>query len=70
VLAFDRGGAVTVATRLPVGLAEHGWGDTVLSLPPGQWADLLTGREYAGEARVHELLAALPVSLLIREEAA
>ena len=30
VLAFDRGGAITVATRLPVGLAARGgWGDTV-----------------------------------------
>ena len=29
VLAFDRGGAVTVATRLPLGLvARGGWGDT------------------------------------------
>ncbi|MET0839107.1 MAG: malto-oligosyltrehalose synthase [Marmoricola sp.] len=34
VLAFDRGGAVTVVTRLPVGLAQKGgWGDTVLHLP-------------------------------------
>jgi (1->4)-alpha-D-glucan 1-alpha-D-glucosylmutase len=69
VLAFDRGGALTVATRLPVGLAEHGWGDTVLSLPAGHWADLLTGRECAGDAPVHELLADYPVALLIREEA-
>jgi (1->4)-alpha-D-glucan 1-alpha-D-glucosylmutase len=65
VLAFDRGGALTVATRLPVGLAERGWGDTVLELPAGEWADLLTGREYAGLAPVHELLADLPVALLI-----
>ncbi|HET6939840.1 MAG TPA: malto-oligosyltrehalose synthase [Nocardioides sp.] len=36
VLAFDRGGAVTVVTRLPVGLAARGgWGDTVLHLPGG-----------------------------------
>jgi (1->4)-alpha-D-glucan 1-alpha-D-glucosylmutase len=68
VVAFDRGGALTVATRLPVGLAEHGWGDTALSLPDGEWADLLTGREYAGDAPLHELLADLPVALLIREE--
>ena len=69
VLAFDRGGAVTVVTRLPVGLAERGWGDTVLSLPPGEWADLLTGCEYAGDAFLHEVLADYPVALLIREEA-
>jgi (1->4)-alpha-D-glucan 1-alpha-D-glucosylmutase len=69
VVAFDRGGALTVATRLPVRLATHGWGDTVVSLPEGDWADLLTGREYAGAAAVHELLADYPVALLIREEA-
>ena len=36
VLAFDRGGAVTVVTRLPLGLAESGgWGETVLALSSG-----------------------------------
>ncbi len=67
LVAFDRGGALTVATRLPVGLAARGWGDTVLHLPEGRWADLLTGREYAGDAPVHEVLADLPVALLIKE---
>jgi (1->4)-alpha-D-glucan 1-alpha-D-glucosylmutase len=68
VLAFDRGGAVTVATRLPVGLAAQGWGETALPLGDGAWADLLTGREYARSAPLHELLADYPVALLIREE--
>ena len=68
VLAFDRGGAVTVATRLPVGLSERGWGDTALSLPDGSWTCVLTGRGYAGDAPLHELLADYPVALLIREE--
>jgi (1->4)-alpha-D-glucan 1-alpha-D-glucosylmutase len=36
VLAFDRGGAVTVVTRLPLGLEKKGgWGDTMLRLPGG-----------------------------------
>ena len=40
VLAFDRGGAITVVTRLPVGLAGRGgWGDTALDLPAGSWRD-------------------------------
>jgi (1->4)-alpha-D-glucan 1-alpha-D-glucosylmutase len=69
VLAFDRGGAVTVATRLPVGLDARGWGETRLPLPEGPWADLLTGRECAGAAPLHELLADYPVALLIREDA-
>jgi len=68
VLAFDRGGALTVVTRLPHGLAARGWGETVLALPDGEWADLLTGREYAGDAPLHALLADYPVALLIREE--
>jgi (1->4)-alpha-D-glucan 1-alpha-D-glucosylmutase len=37
VLALDRGGAVTVITRLPLGLQRKGgWGDTVLQLPGGR----------------------------------
>jgi (1->4)-alpha-D-glucan 1-alpha-D-glucosylmutase len=47
VLAFDRGGAVTVVTRLPLGLQELGsWGETVLALPSGprRVADVLGGR--------------------------
>ena len=47
VLAFDRGGVVAVATRLPVGLARRGgWGDTTLSLA-GRHAGRtsLTGRQ-------------------------
>ena len=60
--------AVTVATRLPVGLATHGWGDTTIALPEGRWADLLTGREHAGDALASELMADHPAALLIREE--
>jgi (1->4)-alpha-D-glucan 1-alpha-D-glucosylmutase len=69
MLAFDRGGALTVASRLPVGLAARGWGDTVLHLPEGRWVDLLTGREHAGATAAASLLADLPVGLLIQEEA-
>jgi (1->4)-alpha-D-glucan 1-alpha-D-glucosylmutase len=68
LLGFDRGGALSVATRLPVGLAARGWGDAVVHLPEGRWADLLTGREYAGSPPARELLAESPVALLIREE--
>jgi (1->4)-alpha-D-glucan 1-alpha-D-glucosylmutase len=69
VLAFDRGGALTVVTRLPARLAADGWGDTTLDLPDGTWADLMSGREYSGAAPLPTLLADLPVALLIREEA-
>ncbi|MBM7808540.1 (1-_4)-alpha-D-glucan 1-alpha-D-glucosylmutase [Geodermatophilus bullaregiensis] len=75
VVAFDRGaegrdGAVTVATRLPVGLAAAGWGDTALALPTGAWRDVLTGTRVvsdAGGTPVGELLAQLPVALLVRD---
>ena len=48
-IAFDRGGAIAVATRLPVGLvAGGGWGDTRMLIPGGTWTDALTGRAYPG----------------------
>ena len=69
VLAFDRGGAVTVVTRLPIGLANRGgWGDSALDLPEGRWADALTGRPAAGTVRLADLLDDLPVALLVRED--
>ena len=49
VLAFDRGGAITVVTRLPVGLADRGgWGDTALRLPDGSWTEQVSGRTFTG----------------------
>jgi (1->4)-alpha-D-glucan 1-alpha-D-glucosylmutase len=67
-LAFDRGGAVTVVTRLPVGLARRGgWGDTVLRLPEGEYAEQLTGRRFSGGVDLAELLDPLPVALLAQE---
>ncbi len=67
VLAFDRGGVVTVATRLPIGLDRRGgWGETVLELPPGRWRDVLTHRP--ASAQLAELLATYPVALLVRDD--
>ncbi|MFJ3668960.1 malto-oligosyltrehalose synthase [Streptomyces sp. NPDC090106] len=68
-LAFARSGeTVTAVTRLSLRLAEAGgWDETVLVLPPGRWADVLTpGREFTGHTRVAELFEALPVGLLER----
>jgi (1->4)-alpha-D-glucan 1-alpha-D-glucosylmutase len=68
-IAFDRGGAITVATRLPVGLANAGgWSDTSIGLPGGHYIDVLTGASFAGEAQLAVLLAQYPVALLLREE--
>ncbi len=66
VVAFDRGGAITVATRLPVRLAAHGgWGDTSLELP-FESINVLTGEPVDRTVRVAELLAESPVALLAR----
>ncbi len=67
VLAFDRGGAVTLVTRLPHGLAARGgWGDTRLPLPAGRWRDLLRGTVVTsdGSTAVADVLADGPVALL------
>ena len=72
---------VVVATRMPVGLERRpaGWDGTVLnigldvgdeaglSLDPGAWTDVLTGRQHAGGVQlVADLLATYPVALLLR----
>ena len=68
-VAFSRGGAVTVGTRLPARLErDGGWRDTVLPLPDGRWSDVLTGRTPdGGEVAVAELLRTYPVALLTEE---
>jgi (1->4)-alpha-D-glucan 1-alpha-D-glucosylmutase len=66
-IAFDRGGAVTVGTRLPIGLASlGGWGDTVILLPARPVRDVLTGRDFdGGQLRMADLLDRYPVALLV-----
>jgi len=66
-IAFDRGGAIAVATRLPVGLAAAGgWRDTVLLCRSGPAVDALTGRRFeGGELPLAELLDPYPVALLV-----
>ena len=67
-LAFARGEAVTVATRLPYGLAaKGGWADTRLDAGQGPWQNVLTG-EIHHELVLSELLERLPVALLIPVE--
>jgi (1->4)-alpha-D-glucan 1-alpha-D-glucosylmutase len=68
-VAFARSDeVVTVVSRLTVAL-EHsgGWGDARVLLPDGRWRDLLTGDVHdGGSVPCAELLAALPVALLVR----
>ena len=67
VIAFDRGGAVTIATRLPLGLAAvGGWGDTTVVLAGRPVVNLLTNERHpGGTLRVADLLRRYPVALLV-----
>ena len=67
VVAFDRGGAITVATRLPVGLSSlGGWGDHPADLPaPAPWRDVVSDRVVGPD--LADVLATYPVALLVRE---
>jgi len=71
LFGFDRGGAVALATRLPLRLADSGgWRDTAVVLPPGRWRDELAGRTFdGGPVAVSEVFAQLPVALLAKEDA-
>ncbi|MGC5166388.1 malto-oligosyltrehalose synthase [Luteimicrobium sp. DT211] len=64
--------AVTVATRLATELDETGgWREHTVVLPSGAWTDVLTGARVAGgSVRLEDLLATLPVALLVPDEGA
>jgi (1->4)-alpha-D-glucan 1-alpha-D-glucosylmutase len=66
VVAFDRGGAVAVATRLPVGLQRGGgWGNSEIVLARRPMHDVFTGQCFEGGlTRVADLLDRYPVALL------
>lgn len=73
LIGFDRGTAIVLATRLPVGLrARGGWADTTVELPGtagGPWRDALTGNSFApGTTQVSTVLGRLPVALLVPSE--
>ncbi|MFI7599575.1 malto-oligosyltrehalose synthase [Actinoplanes sp. NPDC049681] len=69
VIAFDRGGVVAVATRLPLGLSRHGgWHDTTLTLDGHTWTEVFTNTSYGGNRlAVADLLHTYPVALLVKE---
>ena len=66
-VAFDRGGAVTVVTRLSIGLERRGgWGDSAIVLADGHWHDVLTDRIHdGGTMPLDDLLDTYPVALLV-----
>jgi (1->4)-alpha-D-glucan 1-alpha-D-glucosylmutase len=65
-IAFDRGGAITLATRMPVTLeAQGGWGDTSVLLPGHALVDVISGRTFAGgNVPFAHLFEKYPVALL------
>jgi (1->4)-alpha-D-glucan 1-alpha-D-glucosylmutase len=70
LIGYLRGADVlALATRLPHALEQRGgWQDRALDLPEGSWAEALTGRAgLTGRVPLAELLAGLPVALLVRE---
>jgi (1->4)-alpha-D-glucan 1-alpha-D-glucosylmutase len=71
LVAFDRGGAITAVTRLPVGLnSAGGWGQASLALPEGTYRNVLTDETYARDVALTDLFARYPVALLLAEIAA
>jgi (1->4)-alpha-D-glucan 1-alpha-D-glucosylmutase len=71
LFAFNRGGALAFATRLPYGLEQRGgWNGTTVELPEGRYTCALTGATvHGGTVQVAELLSSLPVALLVQEDA-
>lgn len=69
VVAFTRGGKVTVVVPRLVLLLREGWDDTSVSLAPGRHHNLLTGETLeGGEVGLERLLERFPVALLARQE--
>jgi (1->4)-alpha-D-glucan 1-alpha-D-glucosylmutase len=58
---------VTVVSRLTCGLRD-GWGDAAVRLPPGRWRDILSGEAYVGQPLLRDVLATLPVALLVSQD--
>lgn len=66
VVGFDRGGVITIATRLPALLERSGgWRDTTVHLAePAR--DVISGCEHSGTVALADLCATYPVALLVR----
>ncbi len=67
LVGFNRGGAITLATRLPVGLMRiGGWAGTSVRIPEGHYVNVLTGAAVAGgTVELVDVLGDLPVALLL-----
>ena len=61
---------VALATRRPLQLEDRGgWGGTTVTLPDGEWTDLITGNTFTGTVLVRDVLDVLPTALLVAAHA-
>jgi (1->4)-alpha-D-glucan 1-alpha-D-glucosylmutase len=66
-VAFTRSNGLAVVVPRLVHDVTQGWADTTVELPPGPWADVLTGAMVdGGRAAVAGLLRRFPVAVLGR----
>jgi (1->4)-alpha-D-glucan 1-alpha-D-glucosylmutase len=67
LVGFDSGEVVTLATRLPIGLARSGgWADTTVQLAGRPVTDVIADREYdGGLLELDEVFSRYPVALLV-----
>jgi (1->4)-alpha-D-glucan 1-alpha-D-glucosylmutase len=69
VVAFTRGDpacVISLVQRRSLRRRDR-WGNAVITLPKGRWANLCDGGRHRGEVLVGELLAHFPVALLERD---
>lgn len=61
-------GVITLATRSPMYLEDHGgWADTTVTLPQGDWLDYLTGKTYSSTVPVSDVFSLFPTALLVKQ---
>jgi (1->4)-alpha-D-glucan 1-alpha-D-glucosylmutase len=68
VLAYGRGDDVVVIVPRLVMKTQKGWGSTAISLPPGEWSNVLGGAKAAGKTSLANLFHQFPVALLVRDQ--
>jgi (1->4)-alpha-D-glucan 1-alpha-D-glucosylmutase len=68
-VAVDRGGALVIGTRLPIGLAAGGgWRGAFVDAPAGRYRDVISGAVVrGGRVSLARLLERYPVALLLPE---
>jgi (1->4)-alpha-D-glucan 1-alpha-D-glucosylmutase len=68
VVAYQRASdVVAIVPRLVMKTLATGWGDTSLSVPAGDWLNVLSGEQLTGgKVELVKLLDAFPIALLIK----